>query len=119
MVEALRPKAMTASARGTAERQGRNVAAKAGLNREIQATGWGALRRMLEYKATRVIPVDPAWTPQTRHACGAIDARPDIRMRGQRTRRSCGRQCSPQRTGLGDWGGCTARGFGAGHRGDP
>lgn len=43
--EKLNIRSMTASARGTAEAPGRNVAAKAGLNRAILAQGWGGLRR--------------------------------------------------------------------------
>ena len=39
---------MTASARGAADRPGTNVRAKTGLNREILATGWGALCSTLE-----------------------------------------------------------------------
>ena len=44
---------MTKSAKGTAEKPGRNVKAKAGLNREMLAMSWGAFRRMLEYKMAR------------------------------------------------------------------
>ena len=73
-IEDLNTKGMTRSAKGTAEAPGRNVKAKAGLNRVILATGWGDLRRMLEYKAGRVIAVDPAYTSQTCAACGAVDA---------------------------------------------
>ncbi len=42
---------MTRSAKGTVEELGRNVKAKAGLNREVLASGWGSLGRMLEYNA--------------------------------------------------------------------
>ena len=73
-IEDLRPKAMTASAKGTAVCPGRNVRQKAGLNRSILATGWGQLRRMLEYKAAEVRSVLPAYTSQTCNACGVIDA---------------------------------------------
>ncbi len=67
---------MTASAKGTSEAPGRNVKtkAKAGLNRVILETGWGELRRMLEYKAGAVVAVNPAYTRQTCAACGVIDA---------------------------------------------
>ena len=75
VVEDLETGRMTRSAKGTAEEPGRNVKAKAGLNREILATGWGNLRRMLEYKALRVIAVDPRHTSQTCAACGHVDAR--------------------------------------------
>ena len=42
---------MTASARGTVESRGRNVAQKAGLNREILSTAPSAFLDMLRYKA--------------------------------------------------------------------
>ena len=74
-IEDLNTKGMTASAKGTMEAPGRNVKAKAGLNREILATGWGDLRRMLEYKAPALIEVDPAYTSQTCAECGVVDAR--------------------------------------------
>ncbi|MFN7570506.1 MAG: RNA-guided endonuclease InsQ/TnpB family protein [Betaproteobacteria bacterium] len=49
--EALQPKNMTRSARGTVERPGRRVRQKAGLNREILSAGLGMAHRMLGYKA--------------------------------------------------------------------
>ena len=73
-VEALRTRAMTVSAKGTAEAPGRHVRQKAGLNRAILATGWGGLRTMLAYKAPRLVAVDPAHTSQTCAACGHADA---------------------------------------------
>jgi len=75
-VEDLNIKNMTRSARGTAEAPGRNVAQKAGLNREIGRSGWGALVRRLEDKAPgRVQKVPPAYTSQRCSACGHVDAR--------------------------------------------
>ncbi len=74
-IENLKVKAMTASARGTAEEPGSGVKQKAGLNRVVLDTGWAALRAMLEYKAGRVIAVDPRHTSQTCAACGHVDAR--------------------------------------------
>jgi len=50
VIEKLRVLAMTASARGTVETPGRNVAQKSGLNREILDRGWGEFRRQLGYK---------------------------------------------------------------------
>ena len=65
---------MTRSAKGTAEAPGRNVAAKAGLNREIGKSGWGLLVRRLEDKAPgRVEKVPPAYTSQRCSACGHMD----------------------------------------------
>jgi transposase len=75
-VEDLAIKDMTRSARGTAGAPGRGVAAKAGLNRGILASGWGLLARRLEDKAPgRVQKVNPAFTSQRCSACGHVDAR--------------------------------------------
>ena len=74
VVEDLRVRGMTASARGTVEQPGTNVQQKAGLNRSILHTGWGDLRRMLEYKAATVVAVNPAYSSQTCHACGHVSA---------------------------------------------
>jgi putative transposase len=73
-VEDLRIKNMTGSARGTADAPGRNVRQKAGLNREILASGWGLLVRRLEDKAPgRVEKVSPAFTSQRCSVCGCVD----------------------------------------------
>ena len=69
----MKTKAMTRSARGSAEHPGRNVGQKAGLNREILNTGWSQLRRMLEYKAAHVEVVPPMYTSQTCRRCGRVD----------------------------------------------
>ncbi len=49
-IENLWVPAMTASAAGTVEEPGRNVAAKAGLNRAILDKGWGLVNQQLAYK---------------------------------------------------------------------
>ncbi|WP_344592046.1 transposase [Actinomadura vinacea] len=89
-VEDLRIGAITRSARGTIERPGRNVAAKAGLNRGILAGGWGMLVERLEHKAPgRVHRIDPAYTSQRCSACGTTDR--EARESQARFRcRSCG-----------------------------
>ena len=70
-VEDLKIKHMMRSARGTKDAPGRNVAAKAGLNRGISKAGWGLLVRRLEDKAPgRVEKVEPAFTSQRCSACG-------------------------------------------------
>ena len=66
---------MTRSAKGTVQRPGRNVRAKAGLNRGILRSGWGLLVRRLEDKAPgRVERIHPAFTSQRCSACGRIAA---------------------------------------------
>jgi putative transposase len=74
-VEDLNIKGMTRSAKGTSDKPGRNVRAKAGLNREILRSGWGLLVRRLEQKAPgRVEKVKPHFTSQRCSACGHTDA---------------------------------------------
>ena len=76
-VEGLNIGAMTASAAGTIESPGKNVAAKSGLNRGILEQGWGMMRTQLAYKAEsagkQVVAVDPAYTSQACSACGAVE----------------------------------------------
>jgi putative transposase len=71
---------LTASARGTVDMPGRNVAAKAGLNRSILDAGWGQFTTILVAKAEsagrRVVLVQPASTSIDCHICGARCARP-------------------------------------------
>jgi len=70
-VENLDIKAMTRSSKGTTGAPGRNVQAKAGLNREILRSGWGLLVRRLEDTAPgRIERVSAAYTSQRCSACG-------------------------------------------------
>jgi putative transposase len=72
-VEDLNIRAMTRSVKGTAESPGRNVAQKAGLNREIRKSGWGLLVRRLEDKApARIEKVPAAYTSHCCSACGHV-----------------------------------------------
>jgi putative transposase len=74
-VEDLKIAGMTRSARGTTANPGRNVRAKAGLNREIMRSCWGLLVRRLQDKApARVQKISPAYTSQRCSACGQVDA---------------------------------------------
>lgn len=76
-LEDLRTRSMTASAAGTVERPGRNVRAKAGLNRSILDKGWHmlelALRNAARTTGTVVVLVNPAYTSQTCNACKHVD----------------------------------------------
>jgi transposase len=73
-VEDLQIGNMTRSAKGTRENPGRNVRAKAGLNRGILGSGWGLLVRQLQDKAPgRVEKISPAFTSQRCSACGQVD----------------------------------------------
>ena len=80
MLEALRVDAMTASAGGTVEQPGTNVAAKRGLNRSILDAGWAEFTIILTAKAEsagrRVMRVNPSYTSVTCHACGTRCTRP-------------------------------------------
>lgn len=78
ILEALKVQNMTASARGTLEEPGVNVAQKAGLNRAILDAGWSRFASMLRYKViphgARVLEVPAAYSSQTCSACGCVDA---------------------------------------------
>ncbi len=65
---------MTASAKGTVDEPGTNVRQKAGLNKAILNTGWGALKYKLAYKSARLVEVNPQYyTSQTCSRCGFTD----------------------------------------------
>lgn len=76
-LEDLKVSNMSASAKGTEEEPGRNVKAKAGLNKSILDQGWYEFRRQLEYKQKwrggEVVVVEPRYTSQTCSACGNVD----------------------------------------------
>ena len=77
VVEDLKIKNMTASAKGTMENPGKNVRQKAGLNRSILEQSWGIFFTLLEQKAKEkgipFVRVKPAYTSQTCNACGHVD----------------------------------------------
>ena len=73
VLEDLKTGKMTKSAKGTKDKPGKNVRQKAGLNREILASGWGQIEQMLDHKAFKVVKVNPMYTSQTCSACGHID----------------------------------------------
>ncbi len=75
VIERLRTKNMAASAAGTIDAPGRNVAQKRGLNRAILNVGWNQIEGMLFYKAGSLIKVDPRYSSQTCSSCGHTDSR--------------------------------------------
>ncbi|BBZ04518.1 transposase [Mycolicibacterium chitae] len=79
VLEDLKTKQMTKSAKGTIESPGRNVAAKSGLNRAILSKGWHqfalALSSAARYTGTAVEKVPAAYTSQRCSACGHVDPR--------------------------------------------
>ena len=76
VVEDIKIKNMTRSAKGTKEKPGKSVKAKAGLNRSITQQSWGLFFEFLEYKLKerrgQLIKVDPKFISQTCNACGHI-----------------------------------------------
>jgi putative transposase len=77
VIEALKTKNMTASAAGTVDEPGRNVAQKAGLNRVILSVGWYQFETFLTYKMTsnggEVRLISPMHTSTTCSCCGVND----------------------------------------------
>ena len=78
VIEKLETARMTRSARGTVEAPGRNVRAKAGLNRSILDAGWSGLADKLRYKLEErgglLVEVPAAYSSQTCSVCGVVDA---------------------------------------------
>ncbi|MFI7013490.1 RNA-guided endonuclease InsQ/TnpB family protein [Streptomyces sp. NPDC050164] len=74
VVEALTITNMVKSARGTVEEPGKNVKAKAGLNRSISQEAWGRTTAMLTYKLAQrggtLVKVPAPGTSQRCSACG-------------------------------------------------
>jgi putative transposase len=73
-VERLNIRGMSATARGTEEEPGRNVRAKAGLNKSILDQGWFEFRRQLDYKLTwrggSLVEVESRYSSQRCSRCG-------------------------------------------------
>ncbi|WSK20297.1 transposase [Streptomyces sp. NBC_01298] len=93
-IEDLRVKNMTASAKDSVETPGKNVRAKAGLNRSILDNIPGERRRQFEYKAriygSVLVAVPPFHTSQTCAKCGQVDPE---------SRKGCGRLFACTRCG--------------------
>ena len=79
VVEDLKVKNMSKSAKGSVETPGRNVRQKAGLNRSVLDQAWASARSMLEYKQEwrggMLLAVPPQYTSQTCPACGHVSSK--------------------------------------------
>jgi putative transposase len=77
VLEDLKIRQMSRSAKGTVDNPGRNVAAKSGLNRAILGKGWHqfalALASAARYSGTTVVLVPAAYTSQRCSVCGHVD----------------------------------------------
>ena len=75
-IEKLALRRMTRSAKGSIEQPGRNVAAKAGLNRVMLDAGFGLLRQMIiakaEEAARKIVEVDAPFSSQECPRCGQV-----------------------------------------------
>lgn len=81
-IEDLNVAGMTASASGTIENPGKNVAQKAGLNRAVLDVSFGMFRAQLEYKAAwygSVVQVIDRYYPSSQ-TCSNCGERPDAKL---------------------------------------
>jgi putative transposase len=86
VVEDLNVRGMSRSARGTVEEPGRNVKAKAGLNRSLADQSFGELRRRLQYKCRWYgshLVVAPRFFPSSKRCsdCGVVCAELRLEVR--------------------------------------
>jgi putative transposase len=76
VLEDLRMRSMTRSAKGTIGEPGTNVRAKSGLNRALLDAGFGLLETLIREKAAHaartVMSVNPRYTSQTCAECGHV-----------------------------------------------
>lgn len=76
-IEDLKVQSMTASAKGTVEAPGSNIAQKSELNRSLLDIAPYQIRRMLEYKSLwngcKLIAINPQYTSQKCSDCGIVD----------------------------------------------
>src|ERR1700722_13149429 len=77
-IEDLQVKNMSRSSKGNAEKAGKHVRAKSGLNKSILDQGWFEFRRQLQYKLSwnggMLVAVPPQNTSRTCPACGRVTA---------------------------------------------
>ena len=79
IIEDLNARGMSASAKGTVEKPGRNVRQKAGLNKSNLDSSYGMFREMLEYKCDwygrELVKIDRFYpSSKTCSACGKINS---------------------------------------------
>ncbi|MBN4077310.1 transposase [Sulfobacillus acidophilus] len=78
VLENLKVKNMSRSAKGTKEKPGKCVKAKSGLNRSILDQGWGIFKQLLEYKLQwlggELILIDPKYTSQRCTKCNHVSS---------------------------------------------
>lgn len=78
VIEELKVKNMSRSAKGTLDEPGRNVKAKSGLNKSILDQGWYEFRRQLEYKQKwvggQVLDVPAHFSSQTCPSCSHVSS---------------------------------------------
>lgn len=77
VIEDLKTRNMSKSAKGTVAEPGKRVAQKRALNRAILDKGWHrfelALANAARYTGTQVVKVNPAYTSQACNRCGVVD----------------------------------------------
>jgi putative transposase len=95
VLEVLNLRGMTRGANGTTQNPGRNVAAKAGLNRVVLDAGFGLLETMIVTKAEEaartIVWVNPAFSSQECSRCGHVASESRRRRRYECV--ACGFTC--------------------------
>ncbi len=104
LLEDLKTKSMTTSAKGTVENPGKNVKQKTGLNLDIRETGWGQLERYLEEHGV-VVKVHPAYTSQTCSKCGHV-SKENRKTQSTFVCQSCNYQLNPALNIMASFNGC-------------
>jgi len=70
VLESLKTKNMTKSAKGDVENPGKNVKQKSGLNRKMLQVAPYEFKRQFSYKSPELIKIDPKYTSQDCSECG-------------------------------------------------
>ena len=82
VTEGLKIRNMSKSASGTAEKPGKNVRAKSGLNKVVLDQSWSEFKRQIKYKLKWMggiyVEVNPSYTSQKCSSCSNIDKKSRI-----------------------------------------